>query len=508
MSYANPYLELSSDNSEKDLINWFLNYDIKNYSSDFSDNPNLAEKIAYARYSFTYNHVSAYKQFLLQNGWTGKSKIQSHKQWLQIPLMDKKNYISKNQLNLLVSTNGDSILGKIISLSSGSSGNATFWPRGSWQEIEGGLLHEKLLLDCFQIDKHKTLFVVSFAMGSYLAGTYTANSVRWVASKGYDLTVISPGIGSQDGLKMITELAPFYDQIILAGYPPFIKDLLEEGSTLGIDWAKLNIKLMMASEFFSEKWREGIAKLAGIDDATTGTTNIFGASEGTMFGWETPEAIIIRREAFKNKELHKALFNSELTPTLVEYNPDLRYFEVVDGKLILTALGGVPLIRYDLKDNGGILTMQRRRQILLDFGIDITKMIPANRLTELPMVYILGRADQAASIYGVLIYPEYIKSALEDEDRITGKFTMITGNIGVNNAELQINIELKKDKKRTQEFANYLEEKIKLTLISKSHEYSALESVVGEKCWPHITLYPKNDSKYFGSRIKQKWIKS
>lgn len=506
MLSTNPFTRVVPDASEKDLINWYLNYSISNFKQDFKNDSMLAKKLAYDKFNHALSSVPAYKQFLQQKGWTKKSNTYSEQEWDSIPLMDKSNYISKYPLNELVSNNTNSGIGKIISLSSGSSGTASYWPRGPWQEIEGALLHEQLLTNCFEIDKQSTLVVVAFTMGSYLAGTYTFNSVRWVGSKKYNLSVISPGIASQDGINMISKLAPYYDQIVLAGYPPFIKDLLEEGVNNGIKWQNWRIKLLMASEFFSEKWREGIGKLAGIKDVVKDTTNIFGASEGTLFGWESQEAIIIRQEASKNKELNMALFGSNLMPTLVEYNEALRYFEVIDGRLILTALGGVPLIRYDLKDNGGILSVEKRRKILLDYGIDITKRISSKSLSNNPMVYVLGRADQASSIYGVLIYPEYVKFAIEDEvNRLTGKFTMLTAGIGEGNAELNIHLELKKGKKRTEEYVRYLEEKIRLTLIGKSHEYMTLENSVSVKCWPKVYLHSNGDPSYFGSRIKQKW---
>lgn len=503
MLYANPFTSTQKSLSESELINWFLAYDISHFAKDFRGD---GTGLAFSLFNQATQDIPAYRDFLRQNGWKNKLTVTSALEWSKIPPMDKKNYVGLHALNQMVPYGELGQYGKMISLSSGSSGQAFFWPRGTYQEIEGALLHERLLTSQFDIGRYRTLVVVAFSMGSYLAGTYTYNSIRWVASKGYNLTVVTPGMDVQDGLDMITKLAPLYEQVILAGYPPFIKDLLEEGISQGVNWGKWHTRLMMASEFFSEKWRAGVAQIAGIKDIEQGTTNIFGASEGTMFGWETPEAIFLRQAAAKNKDLQRALFGSELTPTLVEYSPLLRYFEVVGGSLHLTARAGIPLIRYDLKDRGGILTVQARRQILQQFGIELPASLQ-NNLSNFPMVYILGRADSATSIYGLLIYPEYIQEALENEtSRLTGRFTLVSKSIRLQNPELIIHVELKQGKRRSDAYTQQLTRLITQTIMGRSREYSTLLSAVGDKAAPHVYLHPKNDPLYFPTRIKQKWI--
>lgn len=503
MSHTNPYLASDQTFGERELIDWFLSYDISHYSSDFQGS---GESQAFKLFARSASRIPAYRDFLAQHGWRGKYQVIKHTQWEGIPPMDKQSYIGLHSLDQLVEEASLGRHGKMISLSSGSSGQAFMWPRSTYQEIEGALLHEQLLTTQFAIGSRRTLVVVAFSMGSYLAGTYTYNSIRWVASKGYDLTVVTPGIDMQDGLDLITKLAPLYDQVILAGYPPYIKDMLEVGVSQGINWAGIQVKLLMASEFFSEIWRSGVSELAGISDVTHSTTNIFGASEGTMFGWETPEAIFLKQVATQHPDLHRALFGGDLTPTLVEYNPLHRYFEVIDGSLHVTARTGIPLIRYDLKDRGGILTAQSRRAILHQFGIELPPAI-LRRASDLPMVYVSGRADSAASIYGILIYPQYIKEALENEShRVSGRFTLVSKSLGEKNPQLVIHVELKKGRKLSSPFASHLEQLITRAILNRSREYGTLLASIGDKARPHVFLHPKNDPDYFSTRIKQKWI--
>jgi phenylacetate-CoA ligase len=507
MTDSSPLLAPKLHYKDFEYINWFFTHKIKDLVSSQVLDADSILKLNFKRFYEAANSVPAYKSYLRALGVRPLSLKPTQANWDKIPQIDKKNYISKNNLSDMTLGGHISSHNKMLSLSSGSSGNPTFWPRGIYQEIEGAYFHEQLLTSHFALADHKTLVVVTFSMGSYLAGTYTYNSLRWVASKGYDMSIVTPGINKEDCLSMIKSLAPYYDQVILAGYPPFVKDLLELGVIKGIKWEDWHIKLLLASEYFSEKWRDGVAKIAGIKDVISDTTNIYGASEGTLFGWESKEAIFIKRAASQNKTLHRALFGSDLTPTLVEYNPALRYFEVIEGRLHLTAWAGVPLIRYDLKDYGGILSTEKRRKILRDFGIDISKHFKKSELTDYPMVYVEGRVDLSASIYGVLIFPEYIKKVVENEwDRLSGRLTIQTRSEEADNNTLLIHLELKEGKKKNLNFVKKLENSIKNELKKSSREYASLESAVGAKVWPKVILHSKNESDYFSKGIKQKWI--
>ena len=49
-------------------------------------------------------------------------------------------------------------------------------------------------------------------------------------------------------------MAPQYDQIILCGYPPFMKDVVDEAKDNGVNWKDFNIKMIFAAEAFSEEF--------------------------------------------------------------------------------------------------------------------------------------------------------------------------------------------------------------------------------------------------------------
>jgi phenylacetate-CoA ligase len=178
--------------------------------------------------------VPAYRDFLSKNN-IDPATIQTIKDFQTIPLIDKKNYLTQYPLADLCwdGTLADS---RIISVSSGSTGIPFFWPRGKAQDVEGGWMHEQLYRKAFEVDKYSTLVVVCFSMGTWIAGSFTTSSTLEVAGNGLNLNIITPGIERDEAVKVIKALAPNYEQVIICGYPPFLKDVIDHGRIAGIDW--------------------------------------------------------------------------------------------------------------------------------------------------------------------------------------------------------------------------------------------------------------------------------
>src|SRR5438045_2795417 len=67
---------------------------------------------------------------------------------------------------------------------------------------------------------------------------FTANCCRYLSSKGYPITVITPGNNKEEIYRVVTELGASFEQVVLLGYPPFLMgeklpELPLEGSPLG-----------------------------------------------------------------------------------------------------------------------------------------------------------------------------------------------------------------------------------------------------------------------------------
>ncbi len=86
-------------------------------------------------------------------------------------------------------------------------------------------------------------------------------------------------------------------QTSLRRYPPFIKDVIDEGIAHSINWKSFQIKIIFAAETFSEKFREHIMTSTGITDPYRHIMNIYGTADLGTMAIETPLSILLRKLA-------------------------------------------------------------------------------------------------------------------------------------------------------------------------------------------------------------------
>lgn len=515
----NPYLKLIFKPNPKARLNGslggFYDFDADYFSKKLSsEDPHnwqkIGEKMALDLFRTAAKRVPAYKDFLKKSK-INPEKIKNIKDFRSLPVIDKESYLKRYPLEMLC-WDGKLEKNHLFSVSSGSSGIPFFWPRGENLELETSLSHEMLLRDIFEADTNSTLFIITFSMGIYIAGVITLNSVLRTSQKGYPITIISPGINSDETLRIMEEVAGKFDQTIIAGYPPFVKDIIDQGEAKGLNWKKLKVKFLFATEGFSEKWRDYVLEKVGAGDPLKSSCNIYGSAEAGILGHETPLSIFIKRKASKNSKIAADLFGkNRLLPTFVQYNPLFKFFETINKELIFSSFGGIPLVRYNIHDSGGIKDFEEVASILTMKEKKTLEKTCQNRIWKLPFLYVFGKSDNTCFLYGVNIYPENIKAALEEEllqDWLTGRFVMQVDNEANQDQYLEINIELKDRIKPSPE----LEELIKKTIIAilekNNLEYNRLRQAIGSKADPRIKLRLKGDKKYFKSdAIKQKWAK-
>lgn len=113
---------------------------------------------------------------------------------------------------------------------------------------------------------------------------------------------------------------------------------------------------------------------------------------------ETPLSIMLRRDAMDDLDLYNKIFmRNDKVPTFTQYNPAQFYFEEVEGSLYCSAYSGLPLVRYDLKDSGEVLTLANLKDKLekIDYPLDkrIKKSKISNHIWNLPFVSVYERSD-------------------------------------------------------------------------------------------------------------------
>lgn len=456
--------------------------------------------------------VPAYKDFLKKNHINPKN-IKTLEDFKELPIVGKKNYLTKYTLKDLC-WDGNLANQYIISSSSGSTGEPFLWPRGEEQEREAALQHELIFKEFFQIDKQSTLFINCFSMGTWIAGPLTLAAGEYLSRKGYPILTVTPSLDKQVTFSLIKKLAGLFDQIIISGYPPYIKDILDSGKEFNVNWKNYKIKFLFAAEGFSEIWRSYIHETVGSDDSLCTSINIYGSADAAVLASETPVTTTIRRFVAGKPKLINKLFGENRLPTLCQFDPRLKFFEEVDGELIFTTRSGIPLIRYSIGDNGRVVSFEEMNKVLLEMGCNLQRLFNKQSIKslfwKLPFVYVFGRSDLTVSLYGLLIYPEHIKFGLEHKSLkklVTGKFVMSIEYDENQNQHLILRVELAKKVHATERLISRIEKRVVAELEQINSEYNRLVQAIGTRSVPVIEAYENGNIEYFNPGTKQKWVK-
>lgn len=365
--------------------------------------------------------VPAYRAFLAEIGSSAIGSKGGVTQWKDIPLLSKSVYFDGRRGHLReYCSDGTFEASHAIARSSGHSGGPLFWPRMAAQEEKAQGSAESMYVNFWNVDRRKTLCVVTFDLGMWIAGEMCADCSREIAKK-YPMTVVTPGSRLDEALATITELSPLFEQTIIYGYPPFLGRLLEKGREAGLDWTEMNAVLIPAGEGYSERWRDYVLGLLGREDSLVAVLGLFGASEGAIIGHETPLSILVKRLAEQDGALRQTLFGSQRSPyCLVQYHPLGAFIEQVDGEVVITVGGALPLVRYNTHDKGGVIRFQELADTLESHGYRIRDMLLDRGISDwlvwqLPFFYTFGRSDSVI-IDGANIYVDNVQPAFARSD--------------------------------------------------------------------------------------------
>lgn len=445
--------------------------------------------------------VPAYKEFLSKNN-VKPDNIQSIQDFSVVPVMDKDNYIDQYPISSLC-WGGSLSHSYMLSASSGSTGKPYFWPRSYEQTEHGAIISEGIYNDLFHIHDKRTLYIVAFAMGTWIAGTYMMMSTQLVAQQGYPITVVTPGLNKDEILRLVNFGKDQFEQIILAGYPPFIKDIIDYGLSIGLDWTSIPMKFLFSGEAITEGWRTHLQEKVGFSDIFSDAINILGSADVGLIAHETPLTILLRKILLNNSETVHKLFGENRVPALYQFDPELRYFEEQDKELLVTTRSGIPLCRYNTKDVGKILWYE---DLIINHQ-DLNDQLNSYSIWNLPIVSIFGRGKFSASLYGITIYPEYIKHILDHrsiEPLCTGKFVLKTIEDSNKDQKLEIHIELKEQCVSDINTSNSIQKTVLEELPKVSSEFRHLLSIMKQKVYPVITLHKYGDAAMFPRGIMKK----
>lgn len=453
--------------------------------------------------------VPAYRRFLAEKQVIAGA-INDYPTFQTLPLINKANYMQIYPLPERCL--GGSLQGADrVAVSSGSTGQPTFWPRSAVYELDVAVRFEQVFVDSFAADQRSTLALVCFALGNWVGGLFTTSCCWHLARKGYPLMVATPGNNKAEILRVVRELAPHFDQTVLLGYPPFVKDVLDAGTAEGIFWAEYQTKLVFAGEVFSEEWRSLLGQRTGSKQPCFDSASLYGTADGGVLGNETPLSIAIRRWLADQPQAARELFGESRLPTLVQYDPCSRFFEVHDNTLVVSGENSVPLLRYHIADKGGVLGFEEMWDFLKQYGIQsVTDLdLPADfQPRHLPFVFVFGRADFTVSYYGANIYPENVSVGLEQADIarwVTGKFVLQVQETPTGDKELAVAVELQPNLTPDNRLPDAIASAIKQQLLRLNSEFAAYTPV--ERQLPNVSLHAFADPDYFPLGVKHRYTR-
>jgi phenylacetate-CoA ligase len=437
--------------------------------------------------------VPAYPLFLREQGVDPVSVTDP----AQIPLMTKQDY--HQRFNLPLRCRGGRLdAAAMVAVSSGSSGRPTVWPRTVADEAPVTARFAQVFRDGFRAGERSTLAVVCFALGNWVGGMYTVAACRQLG-----VTVAAPGNDVEEILRVVGELGGHFEQTVLLGYPPFVKNVIDAGVARGVDWASLRVKLVLAGEVFSEQWRDLVGVRAGIGDPETDVASLYGTADAGVLGNETPLSVRIRRFLSRRPDVAAKLFGESRLPTLVQYDPAARLFETApDGTLVFSADGTVPLVRYHIADDGGVLPKADLVGLCREHGFD-----PGDG-PDLPFVYVFGRSLFTVSYFGANVYPENVTVGLERPDISawsTGRFVLSTIEDEERDRHLSVVVELAPGAEGTPERERIAAASIRAELLRLNSEFA--HYVPADQQTPRVELRPADDPEFFPRGVKHRYTR-
>jgi phenylacetate-CoA ligase len=137
--------------------------------------------------------------------------------------------------------------GNVMTSTSGSTGAPFYFPRNDMIDLQSSYCHEIFLRNLKITKKNSVLVIDCFGMGVWIGGLITYQAFKYIQDRGYSVTIITPGINKHEIFQALKNIAPLFDVVILCGYPPFIKDVIDEGESNKIIWEKFPLKIIFAA---------------------------------------------------------------------------------------------------------------------------------------------------------------------------------------------------------------------------------------------------------------------
>ena len=288
---------------------------------------------------------------------------------------------------------------------------------------------------------------------------------------------------------------------------------MDEGEKRGFDWNNYTIHVLVGGEGMSEGLRDYLLKYAKTVFSGYGASDL----EIGMAG-ENPLTVMIRKLCVEDLSIRQTLFgNDQRLPMLFQYNPLDHLIEIIQKEIIVTISKPwtlSPRVRYNIKDEGGMLTFDDMRERLKRHNIDLLELERKCNYPRwyLPFLYVYGRKDSTVSVMGANIYPEDVESVVYSDPmlaRFVHSFSMSLGEDAHGNPRPCFDFELSDLEQRSGVEA-ILGRILSPGLARLSLDYKKAREEYPESVEPIIRTFGMNEGTFKGdqSRIKKRYVRS
>ena len=361
--------------------------------------------------------VPAYKQVLKEHGLTA-SGIKSIEDFLsRVPVIDKTSTFSRFELSELCMDGN--LEGIVFTLKSSGFSSVPAYGVMTAEDVASVRYMADPLLDSF--------------FGTSAKKTMVINALPTGVEIPTSLPVASPHVKIGMVIAEIKANKQNYQQFVVFSSPYMAKESIEVGIANGINWKEVNPSFMVGGEWSSNSFVNYLKSMTGGD-----VLNTMGSSElGLNLFHDSHELSRLRNLIQNDPRAMKLLFGDLKTcPEIMYWYPKRNFIEVMNpdgngfGELVFTTLedAKLPLIRYNSRDIGKILSNNDFKQKLASLGYDV------NLEFDRPIMAVIGRNEKVI-INGKLIMPQDVNEAIYRDfilaRKITGQFKLSSKGVEI-----------------------------------------------------------------------------
>src|SRR5690606_19901392 len=144
-----------------------------------------------------------------------------------------KNYIRNYPLKDLC-WDGNINKPLVLTATSGSTGEPSYFVRGEDLDSQYSIFIQNYLQNASLKSESPILVIICFGMGIWIGGVITYKAYEIAAIReNMPISIITPGINKKEIFSALKKLSPQYNQTILVGYAPFLKDIVDQSEIEG-----------------------------------------------------------------------------------------------------------------------------------------------------------------------------------------------------------------------------------------------------------------------------------